>query len=227
MNLETINQEQLTDLMTNNETFKLIDADVQARLRQMIVDQPQPLDLTSVDDQRVGIEFLKYLFKKNNFDPTDYYEDLLMFLKICAGVNHRHNITQSDLVFLSQISLPIANWKTVLIDTLKSTMFKELYQQMDLNGDYKDQLVFKITDNNQISEKDYQQAQKNITWGQNEILSLTASLTTFQTNPQMVNEINQTVVNDYYQTSVDLILRRLKFQTLGFQVFLKSASITK
>jgi len=43
----------------------------------------------------------------------------------------------------------------------------------------------------------------------------------------MVNEINQTVVNDYYQTSVDLILRRLKFQTLGFQVFLKSASITK
>lgn len=225
MNLDTINQEQLTDLITNNKTFKLIDADVQAKLRQVVVDQP--LDLTSVNDQRVGIEFLKYLFKKNNLDPTDYYEDLLMFLIICAAVNHRRNITQSDLVFLGQIDLPIPNWKVILIDTLRLTMFKELYQQMDQNGDYKDQLALQVADNNQISDQDYQQAQKNVTWGKDEILSLTASLTTFQTNPQMVNEINQSVVNDYYQTTVDLILRRLKFQTLGFEVFLKNASTTK
>jgi len=160
MNLDTINQEQLTDLMTDNKTFKLIDANMQAKLRQMVIDQP--LDLTSVNDQRVGIEFLKYLFKKNDLDPADYYEDLLLFLKICAAVNHRRNITQSDLVFLSQINLPISDWKEILVDTLRLTMFKELYRQMDLNGDYKDQLALKVTDSNQISDQDYQQAQKNI-----------------------------------------------------------------
>lgn len=220
MKLTTINQPAFNQLVQENSTFKLIDPSFQTTLNSALIEQT--IDLRSVTDTRVGSEFLRYLFKKEGVSPEPYYDDLLTFLTLIAALNHRFNINQADLLALTQVNLPVENWSTKVFSAWRQTTFKSLYQQLDENGDYKDVLTLKF-ENQTINQTDRQKTNQIVTWSKAQLTELQNSRLQALNNPQLNTSLTPQLVSTYYDQTVDLISRRLKFQILGFEIALKSS----
>ncbi|ATG97272.1 hypothetical protein [Mesoplasma lactucae] len=214
--IKELDKSGLEKLFKDDFVFKRVEPSFQKEMLAQIPTNKE-LNLDSVNDRRVAIEFLRYVEKKDFAELVKYEDELQLFLVIIAAINNRRNVTQSDLLTLTKIDMPFDNWNETILKDIKQTMFYELYIYMDKNGDIKDEMTNKL-ENKTLTNEDKKQAKSIADWCNKEVEFLDTTRNQVLAGTQFKNIFMKNEIINFYDQCLDTIKRRLKSQALGFSV---------
>ncbi|ATZ18856.1 hypothetical protein ESOMN_v1c04740 [Williamsoniiplasma somnilux] len=174
----------------------------------------QEEEINKISD-KVAYDFLR-LLAKNHDEIAQNLNEYVRIIKIIALANQRNHVTQSDLFAMLILKDDLS--KKLHEDfkqKLKSTMFKELFYYLELNGEFKDSVTENFNNKN-LSKQEKDNAANLFDWTSEQIKFLESK--NFKEEPQLKNVITKKLVEEWIEKTKNEILARLKWQKLGFEM---------
>lgn len=219
----TISKKELKALFDDDEVFMNIDEDMKAKMLEAFPND-KTLDMSFVDGQRVGHDFLMFLAKdKKNEVVHKYYSSLLKYLVMLALLNNRKFIVQCDLLLLTKIKMDALNatgWDDLIIQTVRDTMFRKFVIELDRYGDLKEEMGVRL-DANKLTDKDFKEAKEARDWLDFVIPQIEANIPTALKTDQLQNIFYQDWITETFKGMCDRLLRWMRYQRLAFNVIVE------
>lgn len=216
----TISKKELKALFDVDEVFMNIDDDMKQKMLEAFPDG-QTMDMSFVDGQRVGNDFLMYLAKdKKNEVVHKHFASLLKYLVILAMLNKRRFIVQCDLMLLTKVkmdALGATGWNDLIMQTVRDTMFRKFVIELDRYGDLKEEMGKKL-DSNTLTQKDIDEAKSAKQWLDLVIPQVEKNIPTALKTDQLQNIFYQDWIVEEFKAMCDRLLRWMRYQQLAFNV---------